>query len=102
MHRIIITGKNAELGAAPMQDTARPKIAIIRHITTGQAVHIKEGERGFWPIYGDLPDSEIAAFNTRHGITPAQLAAMEAGSIFGFDCPAAAPQSYDANGKLKP
>lgn len=68
---------------------SNPRICIARHPSTGQAIHLKEGESGFWPIYGDLPDEEIEAFNSRHGNSPAQVEAMLAGSMFGWDVPAA-------------
>ena len=37
--------------------------------------------------------------NKRMGVTKAQEAAMLAGSLFGWDTPAARPKNYDENGK---
>ena len=39
--------------------------------------------------------------NAQLGVTPAQAAAMSAGSMFGWDCPAADPRAYDVHGILK-
>jgi hypothetical protein len=42
-------------------------------------------------------------YNQKTGVTKAQEAAMVAGSMFGWDTPAAKPKNYDENGKaIKP
>jgi len=52
------------------------------------------GEQGYWPA----PDIDPEKFNRDIGATPAQLRAMEIGSMFGFDVPG----SFVENHKEKP
>lgn len=40
--------------------------------------------------------------NAMEGVTPPQLSAMHAGSMFGWHVPAANPDNYDAAGNLVP
>jgi len=51
---------------------------------------ILRGLRGYWPMDDD-PDQ----YNTDLGITPAQIEAMFAGSMFGWNVPAADPKIYE-------
>ena len=65
----------------------------------GSLIIIKRGETGYYRSDWDTGDraknQEIADFhNSRRGITPAQVEAMQAGSMFGFDVPGANPQFY--------
>ena len=66
---------------------------------------IKKGEFGYYPsdlstVYGQEGKDFVAELNRQDGVTPAQSAAMSAGSIFGWDCPAADPKNYDVNGVI--
>lgn len=73
-----------------------PLMCATRHIETGEAIVLKRGETGYWP----LPEgSTVERFNAPFEVTPAQIAAMEAGSIFGLDVPASDPANYDASGR---
>jgi hypothetical protein len=67
-----------------------PEICASRHPTTGEAVLLRRGSIGYWPAGRIDPDK----FNERHGVTAAQLEAMEIGSHFGFDVPGADPDQY--------
>lgn len=67
-----------------------PETCGARHPDTGEAVLLKRGETGYWPLSCD-PD----VYNESLGITPAQREAMLAGSMFGFDVPAADPKIYE-------
>lgn len=65
-------------------------------------VHLlKRGSVGYWLFRVKQTPEEAKAFCASHneGVTPAQLAAMEAGSHFGWDIPGANPDNYDANGR---
>lgn len=79
--------------------------------STDQIAVITRGERGYRPagIKFDGPNNPAAKqeavelLNDAMGVTKAHAAAMMAGSLFGWDCPAAHPRSYDANGNpIKP
>lgn len=60
---------------------------------TGEAIVLKRGEAGYWP----LPEGwTVARFNAAFEPTSAQIAAMEAGSLFGWDVPVADPANYDS------
>ena len=72
-----------------------PKIAASRLLTDGSAILIRRGESGYYPA-GDIDPTH---FNTQRGITPAQVAAMEIGSMFGWEVPGADPDEKH-NAKL--
>lgn len=54
-------------------------------------IMIKRGQDGYYPAALDL---DVDAFNAKLGITKAQVMAMVAGSMFGWDCPGADPVNY--------
>lgn len=63
--------------------------------STHEPIVIKRGESGHWP----LPDGmTIERINAVFHATPAHVAAMLAGSMFGWDVPGADPTRYDAQG----
>lgn len=72
----------------------------------GELVSIRRGEHGFlgssWNRVNDPGRNRRTAeyMNTRWGVSKAQEAAMLAGSMFGWDCPAANPRMYDAKGNM--
>ena len=64
---------------------------------------VRRGERGYYPCAystGDHAYNKVLAnyFNAHEGISKAQAAAMLAGSLFGWEVPAADPARYDAEG----
>lgn len=64
--------------------------------STLEPVAIKRGEKGYWP----LPDGmTVECINEIFSATAAQIAAMEIGSLFGWDVPGADPSRYDETGK---
>ena len=72
--------------------------------STGEVIYIARYERGYFPANnhpGLTSRQQADAANKMLGVTKAQEAAMLAGSMFSWDCPAAHPKNYDANGKLK-
>lgn len=60
---------------------------------TKEVIGIKKGERGYYTTK-DMTPEDVATFNKKLGVTPAQREAMLAGSLFGFDVPGANPQLY--------
>lgn len=75
--------------------THLPDIAYARHITTGTPIMIRRGECGYHPLTGcTIP---VEHLNRQIGVTPQQAAAMLAGSICGWDIPAADPRDYTEN-----
>ena len=65
---------------------------------------IKRGEKGYFKTDIPAADKEEARsivneYNTKLGVSKAQEEAMKAGSMFGFQVPAADPRNYDADGK---
>lgn len=64
-----------------------PEICLLKSLTDGETIAVKKDEIGYWP----MPGKDAAAYNEHQGITPAQVEAMRAGSMFGFDVPGADP-----------
>lgn len=73
--------------------------------STGDVIIIKHGESGYYRCEYSTEDK---AFNREFandrnanlGVSKAQIEAMLAGSMYGWDVPAADPKSYDVNGTL--
>ena len=65
-------------------------------------VMIKRGEIGYWRTTFDPDadlDEQVRVKNNALGVSRQHAAAMQAGSIFGWDCPAAKAESYDEDGE---
>lgn len=75
---------------------------------SGEIVIVKKGESGYYPTEKYAKDREEARTivdecNKAGGVTKAQEAAMLAGSMFGWDTPAADPRNYNEQGlPIKP
>lgn len=67
--------------------------------TTGEVAQIDFAEGGYIPVHADGSIEMANKLNKEAGVTPAQAAAMKAGSMFGWDVPAADPSRYDEQGK---
>jgi len=75
--------------------------------SSGELIFIVRGKYGYFPSnnstgFPDI-DRRIADESNAHdGVTRAQEEAMLAGSLFGWDAPAAKPWKYDMDGKPRP
>ena len=73
--------------------------------SSGELILLTRGENGYSPCYDfSTPDArqnrEFADdCNVKNGVTKAQEAAMLAGSMFGWQTPAADPKNYDEQGQ---
>jgi hypothetical protein len=67
-----------------------PRYCAAKDPVTGSTILIERGVSGYWPA----PDVIVDSYNGARGVTPAQVEAMTAGSMFGWDCPAADPDTY--------
>lgn len=88
----------------PMRSSL-PDTCYVYLPTTQEIGIVKKGESGYYrsdlsPVYGQNGQAFVDEYNREHGVTKAQAAAMSAGSMFGWACPAADPKSYDKNGQL--
>lgn len=80
-----------------------PDICYATLPSTGDLIIITKGEPGFTnassPYDSPERNKELAdGHNAEMGVSKAQAAAMLAGSMFGWDVPAADPANYDDNG----
>ena len=77
--------------------------------SSGELILLTRGEKGYSPCYDfSTPDAQqnrefADDRNVKNGVTKAQEAAMLAGSMFGWQTPAADPRNYDGQGQpIKP
>lgn len=75
--------------------------------SSGEIIIIARGEAGYYKTDFSSDDKEfnkklVDEYNEKLGVTKAQAAAISAGSMFGWDCPAANPELYDENGAIMP
>lgn len=68
----------------------QPHMCAAQHPTTGQPVIIIRGQAGYHVMKSSLPaELAVRLFNEPLRVTPEQVEAMLAGSMFGWTCPAA-------------
>jgi len=70
--------------------------------STKQLTMVRRGERGYYPVrfhdehvFGDEARTLMDELNDALGVTEAEREAMHSGSIFGWDVPAANPQTWE-------
>ncbi|MBQ8612039.1 MAG: hypothetical protein IJ412_10100 [Oscillospiraceae bacterium] len=83
-----------------------PLVCWSRLKSTDEVIALKYGESGYykWETsgYDGVPSEEIVDYlNETSGITKVQAAAMEAGSMFGWHCPASDPRNYEPDGRFR-
>lgn len=86
-----------------------PRMCLTVEPSSGDLICIKRGHKGCyasdWNKPGDREHNQNTAdsMNERWGVSVAQEQAMFAGSLFGWDTPAADPRSYSPDGTpIKP
>lgn len=89
------------------KETPLPRECLSTLPSTGEVIRIERYKMGYAPGRFQKTPEENRIFvdlrNSYNGISKAQEAAMVAGSMFGWDTPAAKPKNYDENGKaIKP
>ena len=86
----------------PMWDTLPDKCFALLP-SSGEIIEIAHGESGYKMTQMHSPEKSnreiVDMVNGQLGITRAQEKAMLAGSLFGWQTPAADPKNYDENGK---
>jgi len=91
--------------------TYEPEISVLpeqcftENPENGEVVIIKRGESGYYPISAVQNEGEnfgkVTRLNKSIGVDKRQAAAMLAGSMFGWNVPAADPMKYDMFGEYK-
>lgn len=95
---------NAHLGATvvPLRSSL-PDTCYAALETEDNIILIEKGEPGYvqteiHPDAGQTKQEAADSINEKLGVTKAQAAAMVAGSMFGWEVPAADPKNYDEKG----
>lgn len=78
------------LAKLPPMAFVGPTEAATFGIATGYA--LKRGVAGYFPVH--MTDATAEMMNAQRNVTRAQVEAMQAGSSFGWDVPAADPDNY--------
>lgn len=88
------------------QQKGLPLVCWSRLRTTNEVIALKYSETGYykWDTSGHegiSPQQMVDNLNETGSVTKAQVAAMEAGAMFGWHCPASDPRNYDAEGQFR-
>lgn len=68
-------------------------------------IMVIRGESGYFPLRNEFYSSKDAQDRVNvlnSGLSKGQIEAMLAGSMFGWACPAADPESYEEDGTMRP
>lgn len=76
-----------------------PRVCLAMSPGTENPVRIVRGESGYFPVHHA---TNVARFNDERGITEQQVDAMLAGSMFGWECPGADPESHSCGSNESP
>lgn len=78
-----------------------PEFSFVALSSNDEVVVVKRGVSGYWPYNDGMYKGKDSAttLNVMIDVTPAQAAAMLAGSMFGWNCPGANPDNYDKDGR---
>jgi len=82
-------------------DRSLPKVAAYSHPVSGDMIFVMVGRTGYWPktTLGIVDDDLTAeAWNEAHDISKGEAEAMFAGSMWGWDVPAAKASNYTRDG----
>lgn len=75
-----------------------PGIAFASLPATGQTIAIRSGAPAYYRVASTKTVDEL---NAMYGVDKAQVRAMLAGVLIGWDTPLANPENYDAQGTLR-
>lgn len=78
-----------------------PLVSAYHHPMNKDLIFIKNGQSGYMPAsFMGIVDDKLTAdkWNAAHNITKGEAEAMFAGSMWGWDVPAAKPESYTNEG----
>ena len=78
--------------------TLLPSIAFANIPTTGQTIAIRSGAPAYYRVVTTKTADEL---NAMYGVGKAQVRAMLAGVLLGWDTPLANPENYNAQGELR-
>lgn len=75
-----------------------PGIAFASLPTTGETIAIRSGAPAYYRVASTKTADEL---NAMYGVDKAQVRAMLAGVLLGWDTPLANPENYDEQGALR-
>ena len=83
-------------------DRTLPNVSAYAHPTSGKLVFVMRGQSGYWPADAVgivAKDLDPDVWNEAHDITKGEAEAMFAGSMWGWEVPAADSRFYTKDGK---